>query len=113
MSRDVRPCGSADWAEVFSSDHGESDFERAGMNRDELSLRGRLGAYATNSRHDTKKLTAPARAAFLDRFERIVDPKGELPVAERFRRAELAKKAYFTRLAMRSARARRTRGEAR
>lgn len=113
MSRDVRPCGSAAPTQVFSSDHGEGDFERATMNRDELSLRGRLGAYATNSRHDTKKLTAPARAAFLDRFERIVDPKGELPAVERLRRAEIAKKAYFTRLAMKSARARRTRGEPR
>lgn len=79
------------------------------MNREERSLRGRLGAYATNSRHDTRKLTAPARAAFMDRFERIVDPKAELPVAERIRRAELAKKAYFTKLAIKSARARRTR----
>jgi hypothetical protein len=36
-----------------------------------------------------------------------VDPDRELPEAERFRRAEHAKKAYFTRLALKSAQARR------
>jgi hypothetical protein len=43
----------------------------------------------------------------LDRFERQVDPDGELPPAERARRAGHARKAYFTRLALRSAQARR------
>jgi hypothetical protein len=50
--------------------------------------------------------TAAARAAFLERFEREVDPQGTLPPHERVRRAEHARKAYFQRLALRSARSR-------
>jgi hypothetical protein len=52
-------------------------------------------------------VTANARAAFLDRFEREVDPDGVLPAAERARRAAAARKAYFVRLAAKSAEARR------
>jgi hypothetical protein len=44
---------------------------------------------------DRTKATAPGRKAFLDRFEREVDPDGILPPAERARRAEHARKAYF------------------
>jgi hypothetical protein len=43
------------------------------------------------------------------RFDDEVDPGRELPEAERRRRADQAKKAYFTRLALRSAQARRRR----
>ena len=43
----------------------------------------------------------------LDRFEREVDPDGVLPPQERAQRAEHAKKAYFARLALASAKARR------
>jgi hypothetical protein len=43
------------------------------------------------------------------RFERQVDPDGTLPEAERLRRAEAARKAYFTGLAFKSAKARRER----
>lgn len=50
--------------------------------------------------------TTPARAAFLDRFEREVDPDGQLDPKERARRAEHAKKAYFAKLALASSRAR-------
>ena len=46
----------------------------------------------------------PGRKAFLDRFEKQVDPDGELLPAERARRAEHARKAYFARLAFKSAR---------
>lgn len=56
---------------------------------------------------DPTARTAPARKAFLDRFEREVDPSGELPSAERARRADHARTAYFTSLALKSARARR------
>lgn len=41
------------------------------------------------------------------KFEREVDPEGVLPVDERLKRAENAKCAYFKRLALKSARARR------
>jgi hypothetical protein len=57
----------------------------------------------------TRAITAPARAAFLDRFEREVDPECTLPPAERVRRAEHARAAYFIRLALKSAQSRRKR----
>ncbi len=74
---------------------------------DEMARRGRIGAHRLHALHDSKELTAPARAAFLGRFEREVDPGGVLPEAERRRRAEHARKAYFSRLARLSANARR------
>ncbi len=71
------------------------------------SLRGRLAAHTLHSRvSDPVAHTAAARKAFLDRFERQVDPDGALPPAERARRAEHAKKAYFLNLAAKSAKAR-------
>lgn len=74
----------------------------------ERTLRARLAAHALHAQvADPSAHTAPAREAFLDRFERQVDPDGLLPEAERLRRAEHARKAYFTSLAYKSARARR------
>src|SRR5215207_6844683 len=74
---------------------------------DEMASRGRIGALITHSRHDVRELTAPARAAFLSRFEREVDPDGTLLLEERLRRADCAKRAHFARLARLSANARR------
>lgn len=56
---------------------------------------------------DTSAATSAARQAFLDRFEREIDPDGALAPAERARRAEHARKAYFQRLALKSAAVRR------
>lgn len=78
------------------------------LSPEEASLRGRIGAYTLHSRHDSREITAKARAAFLGRFEREVDVERVLPVAERERRALAARKAYFARLALASARARRS-----
>ena len=72
----------------------------------EMAFRGRIGAHVTHSRYDARELTAPARAAFLTKFEREVDPEGELSPEERRRRAEHARKAHFARLARLSAEAR-------
>ncbi|SQD97993.1 conserved hypothetical protein [Parafrankia sp. Ea1.12] len=58
---------------------------------------------------DRTARTAPGRAAFLDRFDRQVDPDGTLKPDERARRAEHARRAYFSALALRSAQARRKR----
>jgi hypothetical protein len=69
-------------------------------------LLGRLGAYTLHSRYDSAELVRPAREAFLSKFEREVDPEGLLDPAERARRADMARKAYFTRLALKSAQAR-------
>jgi hypothetical protein len=79
----------------------------------ERSLRGRLAAHSLHSKvADPSAHTERARAAFNDRFEREADPGGVLSPAERSRRAEHLRKAYFTRLALRSAQARRKRSEA-
>ena len=67
-------------------------------------LQGRIGAYTIHARGLTN--TGPARAAFLARFEREVDPNGLLSSIERSRRAEAARRAYMTRLALKSATAR-------
>lgn len=72
------------------------------------SLRARLAAHTLHAQvEDPAAHTAAARRAFLDRFEREVDPDGLLPPADRARRAEHARKAYFSRLALASATARR------
>jgi hypothetical protein len=71
-----------------------------------MALRGRIGAHVTHSRHDSHELTRHAREAFLSSFEHQVDPNGTLPEAERQRRAEHARKAHMTRLALQSARVR-------
>jgi hypothetical protein len=70
------------------------------------TLVGRIGAHALHSQRDSRELTAAARAKFLTRFIDEVDPNRELPEAERIKRAEHAKSAYFTKLALRSAKAR-------
>jgi hypothetical protein len=80
-----------------------------GMNPGERALRARLGAYAMHARNDARETTAKARAAFLARFERLADPDGQLPEAERQRRAKQLRSAYFARLALASAKARRVR----
>lgn len=69
-------------------------------------LHGRLGAYTLRSRYGSAQLVRPAREAFWSKFEREVGPDGLLTPAERTRRAGMARKAYFTRLAIRSARVR-------
>lgn len=77
----------------------------------ERTLRARLAAHSKWATQDPVEGTAKARAAFLDRFEREVDPDGVLDPAERSRRAAHARKAYFARLALKSAAARRRRKE--
>ncbi|MFN2489400.1 MAG: hypothetical protein ABR529_06635 [Actinomycetota bacterium] len=70
------------------------------------TLRARLAAHTRWSMHDRKAGTEAAREAFRSRFERQVDPQGILPLEERQKRAESARRAYFARLSLASARAR-------
>ncbi len=81
---------------------------RASRRSSERALQARLASYSSwaNTR-DPVARTQPARDAFRERFEREVDPECVLPEAERQRRAEAARKAYYTRLALQSAQARR------
>lgn len=87
------------------------------MNREQRALAGRFGAHKSwANTTDPAARTAPARAAgpgSLDRWEREVDPDGVLDPAERHRRAESARKAYYTRLALRSSRSRTKAADAR
>jgi hypothetical protein len=80
----------------------------------ERVLRSRIAAH-TRWAHEVDRCaaTAPARNAFETRFEREVDSDGVLPETERIRRAESARNAYFARLALKSAQARRRREQAR
>lgn len=71
-----------------------------------LSLRGRAGGHSTRATHDPREYTAAGRRAFIEGFERQVDPDGSLPPGERRARAEAARKAHFTLLALHSAVAR-------
>ena len=74
----------------------------------ERIMRARLASHRSwANTSDPAARTAPARAAMLDRFMREVDPDGTLLPAERERRAEHARKAYYTGLALKSASARR------
>ncbi|WP_138842758.1 hypothetical protein [Rhodococcus pyridinivorans] len=76
----------------------------------ERTLRAQIAAHESWARTDDRSArTAKARKAALDRFEREVDPNGELTPQERSTRAEHARKAYFARLALKSAKARRAR----
>ena len=73
-------------------------------------LTARMAAHQSwANTEDPSARTAPARQAALERFERQVDPDGILDSADRARRAEHARKAYFYRLALKSAQARRKR----
>lgn len=72
------------------------------------SMTAKLAAHESWARTQNRSArTAKARAALLAKFEREVDPDGILPLAERARRAEHARKAYYTRLALKSAKSRR------
>jgi len=73
----------------------------------ERRLRARLAAHAMHARHDARDTTGKGRAAFLSRFEAEVDPDGTLAPEERRRRADHARRVYFIRLALASAKARR------
>lgn len=75
----------------------------------EQTMRARLAAHVLHASHDSRELTAKARQTFLESFEHQVDPDGILPEDERKRRAQHAHRAHMTRLALRSAKARRKR----
>lgn len=73
----------------------------------ERSLRARSAAYTRWANTDPAEASAAARRRIEDRFEREVDPDGVLEPSERTRRAQLAKRAYFAKLALKSSQARR------
>jgi hypothetical protein len=75
--------------------------------RTDLSLAGRIAAHTRWAHEpDRTAATQPARDGFMARFENEVDPGRLLDPVERAKRATSAKSAYFARLALASARAR-------
>src|SRR5690348_2402700 len=67
-------------------------------------------AHRLHSLYDSKELTAPARERFMSRFEREVRQECEslgVSEAEILRRSEARKRAYFMRLSVLAADARR------
>lgn len=82
------------------------------MTPEQRALRARLAAHRSWAQTvDPSARTAAARRAFDKRFENEVDPDHVLPDDERARRAEHARKAYFTSLALKSSGARRRTGD--
>lgn len=78
------------------------------MTPEQRTTKARAAAYARWANEDDPVgATQTARDAFLQRFERQVDPDRRLTPHERARRAEAARKAYFHNLALKSSLARR------
>jgi len=75
------------------------------------SLAGRLGGLRLAATHDPTEYTAAARQAFRQRFLDAIPV--DLPEGERLRRAEAARRAHYTKLALRSVQVRRSRGQRR
>ena len=76
------------------------------LTKSQLIQRARLAALTLHSTRDSRVLSEHARQAFEGRFLRGVDPDNVLPISERERRARIAKRAYFVRLALASSVAR-------
>lgn len=80
----------------------------SGLTAQQRRYRARLAAHASwANASDRKARTAAGTAAFLERFERQVDPEGALPAEVRQQMAVHARTTYMLRLAKRSAEARR------
>lgn len=72
------------------------------MTPDERRLRARIAAHARwKTCPDRRAATAPARAAFMDKFEIEVDPDGVLDFEERQIRARHALAEHMARLQLR------------
>jgi hypothetical protein len=78
------------------------------MTPGERTLRARAAAYAMLAKHGSRKAALKGQAALLAKFERQVDPNRLLPPEERRHRALNARRAHMARLALASARSRRT-----
>jgi hypothetical protein len=83
------------------------------LNPVERSLRARIGANQSwANTPDFAARTAPARKAALDRFERLVDPDGNLPPEQRAKQAAKARQAHMQAMSLKAAAARRKKREA-
>lgn len=73
---------------------------------------GQIGGLTAWSRHDAETMVGPAHRGFRARFEKLVDPEGTLPEAERTIRADRARRAHMLTLAAKSADSRRRKAAA-
>lgn len=77
------------------------------MTATQRKMRAQIAANTRWARCDNRsKATSKARAAFMDKFERQVDPAGVLVPEERAKRAENLRKAHYMKMSIRSAEAR-------
>jgi hypothetical protein len=80
---------------------------KGGMTAQQRSRRARIAAHASWAKtNDRAARTSPGTQAFLERFERQVDPQGKFPAEIRQQMARHARTAYMLQLAQRSAQAR-------
>jgi hypothetical protein len=87
--------------------HGGIQLRGFCVTPEQRTLRARIAAHVQWSKEsDPTARTSKARKAFLDRFEREVDPDETMDPGERARRADHLRRAYFARLALASARSR-------
>jgi hypothetical protein len=92
------------------SERAEIENQVRDQHRSDFAQWGRIGAHTRWSQtEDRTAATEPARRGLLKKFEREVDPNNELTGAERAKRAEHARKAYYARIALKSAQARKRR----
>ena len=101
-----------------SEDLGSRHLERAPTPASpvsvETSLKRRAAAHESWARTPNRRArTAKATAAFLEKFARQVDPDNKLTPEERHRRAVSARRAYYLRLSVKAAAARKARKAAR
>lgn len=83
---------------------------RQPLTQQQRQRRARIAAHTSWAKtSDRAERTRPGTQAFLDRFEREVDPDSVLPNDVRAKLAKNARMAYMLRLAERSAAARRRR----
>lgn len=79
-----------------------------GMTAEQRRLRARIASNVRWSMEpDRTAATAAARRAADQRFEKLVDPNGEMSPHDRAVRAEAARRAHFLRMAHKSANVRR------
>jgi len=67
------------------------------LNRDARVLGGKIGGHAVVAKYGGGAIAARAREGLKQKFERQVDPLGELPDDERQKRAESARLAHLAR----------------
>jgi len=93
-----------------SADHPHSAPEDPQKRRDRSEL-NRIAALKRWGHSDGVAGTAPARDAFLSRFETEADPDGTLTAEERSIRAQRLRRAHMRELALQSAQTRRAKAK--